>query len=284
MAAEPDYGALLDALRGVSWPARIASKGAAAGTHKSRLRGSSAEFTEYRAYRQGDDPRRLDWKLLARTDRAFLRITSERATLPTLIAVDASASMRFESKWAFASALAVGLAGVAHAEGDPVGLLLTGDPPRRLPLRARRGVIAEIARMLDGTRPAGTAGLAGPLREQRGAARVALVADLLDGAELSRSGSELMARGTELVVVHVVAREELDPPASARLAEDPEQPALRRPLTAATREAYRRDFAAWRAETARSWRSAGARYVEAVTDEAPDRVVRRIVGTREDRR
>ncbi|HET9276031.1 MAG TPA: DUF58 domain-containing protein, partial [Gemmatimonadales bacterium] len=211
MAAEPDYGALLDALRGVSWPARIASKGAVSGTHKSRLRGSSAEFTEYRAYRQGDDPRRLDWKLLARTDRAFLRITSERATLPTLIAVDASASMRFESKWAFASALAVGLAGVAHAGGDPVGLLVTGEPPRRLPLRARRGVIAEIARMLDGTRPAGSAGSAGPLREQRGAARVALLSDLLDGAELSRGGSELMARGIELVVVHVVAREELDP-------------------------------------------------------------------------
>lgn len=284
MAVQPDYGALLDALRGVSWPARIASRGAAAGTHKSRLRGSSAEFTEYRAYRQGDDPRRLDWKLLARTDRAFLRITSERATLPTLIAVDASASMRFGSKWTFASALAVGLAGVAHAGGDPVGLVVTGIPPRRLPLRARRGVIAEIARMLDATRPAGSAGLSGPLREQRGAARVALVTDLLDGAELSRSGSELMARGTELVVVHVVAREELDPPAAARLAEDPEQPGLLRPLTAVTREAYRRDFAAWRAETARSWRSAGARYVEAVTDEAPDRVVRRIVGTREDRR
>ncbi|MBI2797316.1 MAG: DUF58 domain-containing protein [Gemmatimonadetes bacterium] len=284
MPAAPGYGALLDALRGVSWPARVASRGATAGTHKSRLRGSSAEFTEYRAYRQGDDPRRLDWKLLARTDRAYLRITNERATLPTLLVVDASASMRFPAgtadKWAQARAVAVGLAGVAHAAGDPVALVVPGSPPRRLPFRARRGVVSDVARVLDGVPPAGDAGLAPVLREQGRAARLAIVTDLLgDGAALLRVAREQRSRGVEVVLVHVVAREELDPPAGARLAEDPEAPELRRALVGATREPYRAAFAAWRAGVARAWRAAGARYVEVVTDEPSERAVRRVVGT-----
>src|SRR5919206_2104720 len=86
---------LLDSLRGVSWPARGTVRGTTAGTHRSRMRGISPEFTEYRPFRQGDDARRLDWKLLARTDRAYLRVTRDRATLGTVVVVDASASMAF---------------------------------------------------------------------------------------------------------------------------------------------------------------------------------------------
>jgi uncharacterized protein (DUF58 family) len=273
------YGSLLDALRGVSWPARVASRGATAGTHRSRLRGSSAEFTEYRAYRQGDDPRRLDWKLLARTDRAFLRITNERATLPTLIAVDASASMRFEAKWEAACALAVGLAGVAHAAGDPVGLLVSGVSPRRLPLRARRGVVGDFVRTLDGVEPAGTADLTELIRESRPSGRLAVLTDLLgDAASLLRAAGEQAVRGVEVVLAHGVAREELDPPAGARLAEDPENPTFQRPLTPLTREAYLASFGAWRADMARAWRAAGAKYVEVITDEPADKAVRRTVG------
>ena len=273
------YGALLDALRGVSWPARVASRGATAGTHRSRLRGSSAEFTEYRAYRQGDDPRRLDWKLLARTDRAFLRITNERATLPTLIAVDASASMDFQAKWSTACALAVGLAGVAHAAGDPVGLLVSGALPRRLPLRARRGVVGEVAAALASAEPVGNTDLTPLLREHGRAARIALVTDLLgDAPSLLRAAGEQAVRGVEVVLAHVLARAELDPPAGARLAEDPENPEVRRPLTPLTREAYLAAFGAWRADMARAWRAAGTKYVEVITDEPADKAVRRIVG------
>ena len=283
MPVAPGFGALLDALRGVSWPAQVASRGATAGTHKSRLRGNSAEFTEYRAYRQGDDPRRLDWKLLARTDRAYLRITNERATLPTLLVVDASASMRFpddtSAKWLQAKALTVGLAGVAHAAGDPVALAVPGAPPRLLPFRARRGVVSDVARVLDEREPRGDACLAPVLREQGRAARLAIVTDLLgDAAALLRVARERVTHGVEVVLVHVVAREELEPPAGARLAEDPEAPDVRRALVGATRDAYRAAFDAWRAESARTWRAAGARYVEVVSDEPAERAVRRIVG------
>ncbi|MEO8450405.1 MAG: DUF58 domain-containing protein [Gemmatimonadota bacterium] len=279
MPAGPLYGALLDALRGVSWPTRVASRGASAGTHPSRLRGNSAEFTEYRAYRQGDDPRRLDWKLLARTDRAYLRITDERATLPTLILADASASMRFGAKWEQACAMVVGLAAVAHAAADPVAVSVSGPSPRRLPFRARRGVVGDTARFLDGVTPTGAADLAPLVRDWGRAARVAIVTDLLgDEPLLLRLARERVARGADVVLVHIVAREELEPPAGAHLTFDPERPALERRLTDRTRDGYRASFDAWRAAVARGWRAAGAGYFEVVTDEPPDRAVRRVVG------
>src|SRR5918996_1326532 len=106
-----DYAALLDAVRGIRWPARTAVRGGISGAHTSRLRGISAEFTEYRPYRQGDDLRRIDWKLFARSDRAYIRLSNDRAILPTTIVVDASASMAFpvatSGKWTLAAQLAI---------------------------------------------------------------------------------------------------------------------------------------------------------------------------------
>src|SRR3569832_1391218 len=103
MAAAGSYGALLDAVRGVHWPARRAVVSAVAGTHQSKLRGTSAEFTEYRLYRQGDAPRRIDWRLLGLSDRAYIRLATDRAILPTTLLLDASASMAFpvasREKW-----------------------------------------------------------------------------------------------------------------------------------------------------------------------------------------
>src|SRR6476619_2451550 len=89
------YGPLLDAVRGVRWPAARRVAGATLGAHPSKLRGNSSEFSEFRPYRQGDDPRRLDWRLLARSDRAYVRLADDHALLPTLAIVDASASMAF---------------------------------------------------------------------------------------------------------------------------------------------------------------------------------------------
>ncbi len=283
MAGGAHYAAMLDALRGVSWPARFPTRGATAGTHKSRLRGSSAEFTEYRAYRQGDDPRRLDWKLLARTDRAFVRITNERATLPTLFLVDGSASMAFPNpgagKWRQASAIAVGLASIAHAAGDPIALAAAGPSVHRIPFRARRGAVSELARTLEQIEPAGHSSLTPILRQPGRAARIVVLTDLLgDGDALLRAARELLSRDLDVVLVHVVAPEELDPPSGALLAEDPEASSTRRPLTGLTRATYRERFAAWRQAVARDWIAAGARYLLVRSDEPADAAVRRVVG------
>jgi uncharacterized protein (DUF58 family) len=276
------YGSLLDALRGVTWPARRTIRGPAAGTHRSRQRGVSPEFTEYRPYRQGDDPRRLDWKLLARTDRAFLRITNDRATLGTTLLLDASASMAFplvtQGKWAQACRIAIGLAAVAHSAGDPVGAIVPGEKGMaELPPRTRRGVIGEAARLLEAIAPAGSASLVAALTLVRPTQRVVLISDFLgEDDTLLRAARERITAGADVLAIHIVAREELDPPGAAIIAIDPEHPELERSLVVETREGYRAAFAAWRAELARAWREAGAAYFEVPDDEATDHAVRRI--------
>jgi len=283
MTSASTLGPLLDSVRGVHWPSRKPVAGGPAGTHQSKMRGTSAEFTEYRLYRQGDDPRRIDWRLLARSDRAYIRLATDRAVLPTTILIDASASMAFpvasNAKWHQAQRIAIGLAAVVHADGDPIGVAVRGDDGgmRVLPPRTRRGIVHEIARVIEAIEPEDTDALAPTLAALR-SARIAIVTDLLgDAEELLRAASVHVVAGGEVHLVHVVAREELDPPKRAILAADPEAPTLQRLLADSTRRGYLEAFGEWRASMAQRWRAAGASYVEVVADEDVAHAVRRVV-------
>lgn len=281
---ELPYGALLDAVRGLRWRARRSARLAVPGIHLSRVRGTSAEFTEYRAYRQGDDLRRVDWKLFARSDRAHVRISEERTVTPTMIVLDASASMAFPqgsgSKWALARQLTVALAAVAHAGGDPVGLAVAGAESRTLPPRTRRGVVAQMIRVVDDISASGTAPFGAAISTAaRSAVRIAIVSDFLGDAEgLLRSARELTVAGRDVYGIHIIAREELDPPQSTSVVMDPEDADVRRAMTDATRAEYLRAFAAWRATTADSWLASGAAYRVVIAGQEPvSHAARRIV-------
>jgi uncharacterized protein (DUF58 family) len=243
----------------------------------------TSEFTEYRLYRQGDDPRRLDWKLLARTDRAYLRITDDHAIRTTLIVLDASASLAFPEpgfeKWVQARRLAVGLAAVARGEGDPVGLVMaTVNGLVRLPPRARHGVVGEIARGVDGTTPQGTPGLSVALQGVRAGWRVAIISDFLGDEEALRArAATLVVEGAEVFALHIVADEEADPPVTSRLATDPENPAVSRVLHAAVLPDYITAFKTWRSDLATRWRAAGAEYAEVRAREDTAAAIRRLV-------
>ena len=282
MTSFSSYGPLLDALVGVTWPARRQSGSGVAGSHPSRLRGLTAEFTEYRPYRQGDDARRLDWKLLARTDRAYLRITDDHAVRPTLLLVDASASLAFpevtHAKWGQCCQLAIGLAAVARGDGDPVGLILPGPGGVvRLAPRSHRLALAEIARTLNDSVPAGAASLLPGLDSIRPGARLVIISDFLSEEErLLERARELVVTGVEVFALHLVAEEERTPPATTRLAVDPES-ALRRTLHTEVRERYTANFTAWRIALAEAWRRAGAEFTEVGAEEDAAAVIRRIV-------
>lgn len=279
MAVGP-YGALLDAVRGVRWSARGRVPGGSPGMHQSRTRGVAPEFAEYRPYRQGDDPRRIDWKLLARSDRAFIRLAPDHAVLGTTLIVDASASMDFPreggGKWGLAKQLAVALAAVAHTSADPVGLVIAAARgPRRLAPRTRAGVVDEIARALDAVTPADSAALAPLVTGTRN--RCVVLTDCLGDLDALRAAlARHHARGGESHLLHLVARAELDPRPAAVLAVDPEDPTCQRPLVDDTRELYRARFAEWREEVARSARADGIHYLELRDDQAPEVLVRRI--------
>jgi len=286
--AYDDYAALLDAVRGIRWPARSAVRGGIPGAHTSRLRGISAEFTEYRPYRQGDDPRRIDWKLFARSDRAYIRLSNDRAILPTMIVLDASASMAFpvatNAKWKLAAQLGVGLGAVARNSGDPVGLVIAREnEPLILAPRMRSSVTHDIIRAVSETKPEGSPPLSPvvSLAAQTGG-RLVIVSDFLgDATELLSVAGRWVVAGRELHAIHIVAREELDPSHESAMVADPEADDIRRPMIGAARDQYVSAFSTWREELAHEWSDAGISYTMAVPgDETTDHLIRRITSVR----
>jgi uncharacterized protein (DUF58 family) len=246
----------------------------------------SAEFVEYRGYRQGDDTKRIDWKLLARTDRVYIRLSQERTLLPTVVVVDASASLAFPmpslAKWELTRQLAVGLAAVVRQSGDPVGLVVAHDGvERRVAPSARRSALEEMMRALDVT-PEGQPPIATAMRHAaRRAARVVVISDFLDETEaLLTIGRTFVASGGELYALHIVDQGELDPDPDKLLVEDPEAAMVRRPMSPRTRATYLERFGAWRFQLARDWRNAGAVYAMLVTGQEPFRQAIRRITTR----
>jgi len=277
------YAPLLDALTGLTWPSGSRARVGEPGAHRSSRLGRSPEFTEYRAYRPGDDLRRLDWKLYGRTDRLFLRIADDHAALRTAIVLDASASMRFplegHGKWEHACAVALGLAAVAINDGDAVGVTVSaaaGD--RALAPSRRRDMLHDVAQLFDSVHPVGTPALAESVTRGSAHPRLVLITDFLGDAERSLGALRVAAAsGAEIFAVHVVAGEELDPPSRPFVAADPEQVELRRALSTGNRPGYDAAFTAWRAGIASEVHAMNARYVLTVTTEPVRDAVRRVV-------
>ncbi|MEO8192623.1 MAG: DUF58 domain-containing protein [Gemmatimonadales bacterium] len=284
----PDFATLLDSVRGIRWPARSAVRGGIPGAHTSRMRGTSAEFTEYRPYRQGDDLGRIDWKLFARSDRAYIRLSNDRAILPTTIVLDASASMAFPvetaGKWKLAAQLAVGLAAVARNSADPVGLLIAREGRTiQLPPRTRQGVIHEMIRAVSDVEPGGSEALSPSLSAAiRVSGRIMIISDFLgDADDLLANASRAVVGAREVHALHIVAPEEIQPRSDTVLVSDPEAPDIRRPMTADARDAYVAAYAGWRDRIAHDWSDASVSYAMAVVDaEAPDHLIRRVTAPR----
>ena len=114
------------------WPQR-ASGSRGIGAHASRSRGAGLEFAQYRAYEPGDEPRQIDWKLYARSDRFFVRESERESPLTVWLLLDTTASMaqadRARSGWTRlhgACALAACVAELALQQGDGFGLIAIG--------------------------------------------------------------------------------------------------------------------------------------------------------------
>ena len=280
------FGPMLDALRGVRWLAtdRVASH--ASGAHRSRQRGVVGEFAEYRLYRQGDDPRMLDWKLLARSDRPFVRLADDRAQLPTVVLLDASASMAFPApggtsptKWSVASALTVGLLAVARATGDPIGCVVAHEvAPLRMAPRSRRGTLEEIMHRIGAMTPGGSASLAPLIHEVPRDARLVVITDALgDHDALVTAVRARLAGSGSAMLIHVVAPTEMELPRGVHQVEDPEMAEMPRQISAANRQGYAEAFGAFRTSVAASWSHMGASYALVTSDRDPARTVRALV-------
>jgi uncharacterized protein (DUF58 family) len=201
-------------VRDLSFVARSVVDGFVAGQHKSRHRGTSVDFAEHRPYSAGDDIRRIDWRLFARTDRYFVKQFEADSNATFLIALDISRSMRFGTigitKLDYARGLAACLAYLASSQKDRVGLM-TFDSEVREFIPPRGGRLDAILQALDGLPEAlGDAGpLAPPLGQAAEASRrsgvVVLLSDLYEEPEAAVEAIRaLQYRGSEVVVLHIL--------------------------------------------------------------------------------
>lgn len=108
---------------------RRALLGITQGTHVSLKRGHGIEFSDYRKYEPGDNPRDIDWNLYARSDRMYVKTFNEEQNLAVYLIVDGSRSMRLpqtSEKWDFTASVALGLAYVALSQRDEVSIGVLG--------------------------------------------------------------------------------------------------------------------------------------------------------------
>ncbi|NWK55728.1 DUF58 domain-containing protein [Verrucomicrobiaceae bacterium N1E253] len=217
-------------MRRLEWLARKRMQGTLTGKHSSPDKGFSVEFAEHREYSPGDDPRNLDWRVMAKNDRNVIKQYIEETNLRTTVAVDISGSMRYRgeqaseidgtarSKFEYARYLAAALSYLYVKQGDGAGLV-TFDHIIRDQLRcaSRPSQVRRILDTLWNTEPGTETEVAKVLHEvaeripKRGL--VILISDFLDDPKsMVEALHHFDFRQHELVLFHVLAEEELSFP------------------------------------------------------------------------
>jgi uncharacterized protein (DUF58 family) len=199
------------------------AKSSAKGERRSRARGQSVEFADYRTYVPGDDFRYLDWNLYGRLERLFLKLYEEERELPVSIFLDASESMAFGNprKFDFARQVAAAVGYVALCGFDRVFVQVFPDRPSeaavRGALRAVRGrrCALEFFQNLNQLSVEGAADLNQALRrgalQTRQAGVAVVLSDFLDPAGYEAGLGALVARGFQVSAVQILAPEEINP-------------------------------------------------------------------------
>lgn len=226
------------------------------GTRLGSERGGLIEFRDYRNYAAGDDLRYIDWNLYARIEKLFIKEFAREQASNVTVLVDASASMA-GSKYVFSARLAAALAyvGLASEDAVRVGTLRDGTA-NVLPPKTGTGAIYPILDVFRGVTPSGRTGLAGALKSLAGSARgrgtLILLTDFWEDferpAEAPLPSPGLLAalrmlgsRGQDLVAVHVLSREEVEPPQAGplELTDSETGEKIEITITDAARDAYR---------------------------------------------
>jgi uncharacterized protein (DUF58 family) len=264
-------------------------EGFLSGLHRSPFRGFSVEFTEHRAYQPGDELRYLDWRILARADRLFVKQFEEETNLRAMILMDASRSMTWRgapdrlTKREYAERLAAAVGLILLRQRDATGLITFDDAVREVvPARVKTGQWRRLVRGIMATPEGrGTAAEAAlrhvtSLLVRRGL--VLLLSDLLLERELTLTALRyLRHRGHQVVVLHLMdpAERELEGPPEVRF-RDPESNASLvvrpRELARAYRDTVQREIAAWRSACRRH----GIAYHDIMTDQPFGLALRRL--------
>ena len=212
------------------------AKSSAKGERRSKARGQSVEFADYRNYVSGDDFRYLDWNLYGRLDRLFLKLYEEERELPVTVFLDASESMTFGEprKFDFARQVAAAVGYVALCGFDRVSVVIfpdvTSEPANDAERKAQSSELAArgALRAVRGRRSAleffqninqltarGATSFNEALRrgalQARQAGVAVVLSDFLDPAGYEAGLTALVGRGFQVNAVQILAPDELNP-------------------------------------------------------------------------
>lgn len=201
--------------------ARLVVEGFITGLHKSPFHGFSAEFSEHRQYRPGDELKHIDWKIYGRTDRYYVKQYEDETNLRSLIALDCSASMNYASpgnitKFEYASYLAAALSYLILKQRDAAGIALYNtDVVEYLPPRQKQSYIQEIIRVLNSATATSGTGTAASLHRlaervtRRGL--IVIISDLMDDAqEVLKALRHFRHDKHDVLVLHILDPREVD--------------------------------------------------------------------------
>lgn len=202
------------AIRSLELRARSVVEGFWTGIHRSPYHGFSVEFTEYRQYSPGDDPRHVDWRVFARSDRHYIKKFEDETNLRCHLLLDRSRSMDFGSigfsKAQYAATLAATFAHFLHQQGDAIGLMTFDEQVRELlPARHRPGHLRHLYHAIESQSQGSATRLDQPidraadLLHKRG--MVLLISDFLaDPDQLLKPLLRLAAIGHEICLFQVL--------------------------------------------------------------------------------
>jgi uncharacterized protein (DUF58 family) len=221
-----------------------------AGEQQSPSVGEGLTFSDYRRYAPGDDTRRIDWRLYARTEEYFVKQFEEERNLTVHVLLDASGSMDYGDgpahKFEFGAKLGLGFAYLTVEENNDFRVATFGERHERLDTgRSNRGELLRLIDLLNDVEPSGEAAFADALGDYAGTigsrSLVVVVSDFLSARDDIEEGLAALAEN-DLVCPHLLAPGERDPPAEGdTIFVDPEAGGERRTYFAGRREAQYRD-------------------------------------------
>jgi len=250
---EPKFLARLEQLELVS---RKIFMGRMKGERRSKRKGQSVEFADYRNYVIGDDLRHLDWNLYARLDKLFIRLFMEEEDLHVYILIDNSLSMDFgsPSKLHYSRQVAAALAFIGLVNMDRVVIEVFNDHlTQSMPAARGRRSLWRVMDFLQKVEPAGPSDMKKALRsfsiKCSGKGIVILLSDFMDKGGYEEALRYLIARQLDIYVVQVLSQEEIEPEivGDLRLVDVEDADVAEITVTAPLLKRYKQNLAAYRA-------------------------------------
>jgi uncharacterized protein (DUF58 family) len=209
---------LLTKLEAMELVSRKIFRGRMKGERRSKRKGQSVEFADFRNYVPGDDLRFIDWNMFARLDKLFLKLFLEEEDLHFYAAIDVSQSMNFgqPTKLEYAKQLAAALGYIGLCRADRVRIEpLDGYPSSSAPVLRGRKALWQMIQYLEGIQPGNnctlTQGIKSFCIRNKGKGILLIISDLMDKNGYQEALKYLVARDLDVYLVHVLSQEELDP-------------------------------------------------------------------------